>query len=73
MKSAENAIEFGNWLKEGFLADDGSKEFSGEYQQGYFNGIEVIIAYIEERPQLFRDINKKISQTDRDRFPEHFL
>ena len=73
MKNAEAAIEFAKWLKEGVLKGDGGDAFSGKYQQGYYNGIEAVIAYIEERPVLFRDVNKKAMQTDLDRFPEHFL
>ena len=73
MKTTEEAVAFAGWLKEGLIKGDGSDKFSGEYQQGYYNGIEILIAYIEERPQLFRGMDKKPMRTDMDKFPEYFL
>lgn len=71
MKSAGATIAFVKWLKDSLLNESG--KFSDEYQHGYYNGVETIMAYIEERPELFRDINKEAMKTDVDRFPEHFL
>jgi len=71
MKSSGATIAFAQWLKESMLKGGG--KFSGEYQQGYYNGIEAIVAYIEERPELFRDENKEPMKTDVERYPEYFL
>ena len=73
MKTVESTLIFSNWLKESVLEGDGSDSFTGEYQHGYYNGIEAVMAYIEERPELFRNKDKKAFKTDVDRFPEHFL
>lgn len=73
MKSTEAVLTFAKWLKEGVLEGDGSGRFSGEHQQGYYYGIEVIIAYMEERPALFRNMDKEAMKTDLQRFPEYFI
>lgn len=73
MKNAENAIEFIKWLQSGILEGAGKEGFTDPYQQGYFNGIESVLAHMEERPALFRDMNKQPIDWDVERFPEHFL
>ena len=60
MKTSEEALAFANWLKTSLVKGDGSDKFSGDYQQGYYNGIEVLAAYLENRPALFRDMDKKV-------------
>lgn len=44
-----------------------------EYNQGMLNGLEVALAYLEDRPVFFIDQDSKYDPYDLERFPEYFL
>lgn len=47
--------------------------FSSEYSRGVCNGLEMVLAYMEERPVFYRDEYKKHLNEDIAKFPEYFL
>lgn len=48
-------------------------KFSSEYSQGVWNGLELVCAYMENRPAFHKDINKKHLKQDLSSFPEYFV
>ena len=71
MKSSSEVSTFIRWLKDGLLKNPG--KFNDQYQQGYYNGLETVAAYMEERPELLRSINKEVGTRDKDQHPEYFI
>ena len=71
MKESKDVLEFINWIKSGLLKNPG--KFNDEYQQGYYNALEMVAAFMEKRPELPRDINKQAKKFDMEQHPEYFL
>ncbi len=49
------------------------KETFTDYERGYYNGLEVTAAMIENRPAFLLNKHNKFNQTDIDNYPEFFL
>lgn len=50
-----------------------NKEQLHEYEWGMYNGLEVALSFLEDRPAFFIDQNKKHNPYDLKHYPEYFL
>lgn len=71
MITVEGVHDMVSTIIKSMLGNDGP--FRDEYSRGIHNGLELALAYIEERPTFFRDANKKHDPEDMKRYPEYFL
>lgn len=47
--------------------------FNEEYEWGFYNGVEIALALMENRPAFYLDKEGKYNPHDIEKYPEHFL
>lgn len=47
--------------------------FNEDYEWGFYNGIEVALSFVENRPAFYLDKEGRYNQYDIKKYPEYFL
>lgn len=70
-----NIKELATVLKryEELMLNNNSDTFSDDYTHGVYNGIEIVLALLEDRPAFYRSKDKQPQKYDVEKYPEHFL
>lgn len=55
------------------LYKHGDKSSLHDYEWGMYNGLETVLALLEDRPAFYIDQNKKHNPYDLKQYPEYFL
>lgn len=71
MKTTEQVKKSINTYKKLFLGD--SEDFHSDYSRGFFNGLELALSLIEERPAFYVNKEKQFCKEDLENYPEYFL
>jgi hypothetical protein len=49
------------------------EDFNGDYEWGFYNGIEIALSFIENRPAFYLGKDGKYNKYDIKRYPEYFV
>lgn len=47
--------------------------FNEDYEWGFYNGVEIALSMIEDRPAFYLDKSGKYNKYDMENYPEYFL
>jgi hypothetical protein len=68
---AEEALKILSAIKYAFTLNP--EPFNDDFDHGYYNGLEVAIAAMENRPPLYLTKDKKYHENDKAMYPEYFI
>jgi hypothetical protein len=49
------------------------ESFENDYNHGFYNGLELALSLLEERPVFYKNLNKQFRKEDMLKYPEYFL
>lgn len=55
------------------VLERGDKDQFTDYDMGMWNGLEIALSFLENRPSFTKDRNKQYNPNTTEQFPEYFL